>query len=212
MSYELRVIHPVAATWLTDHDYTYEHEVYMPDYGRADFVAVHDDGHMLILECKVNCKGLSRAITQVTDYGHQYNPSAMLAIGVPEETIDSAAVSTCGKRSIKLIGFDVPAYNQDRDSNDGVKDLVREYMKMRDELWEFQEAYAASQDMIAKMTNVLSEAMIVNEKSLKQARYALATAERAVNKVDELDAIIMRLTTPEPAKPDGDGRQLELLS
>src|SRR5690242_7293801 len=86
-SYEMSTVHPAVAKWLTDHDYTYQHEVYMPDYGRADFVATHDDGHILIIECKQDCSGATRAITQVRDYREQYNKKARIGLGVPLYTV-----------------------------------------------------------------------------------------------------------------------------
>lgn len=103
-TYELSVVHPAVADWLTSHDYTYQHEVYMPDFGRADFVATHDDGHILIVEAKEDCTSTSRAITQVSDYRQQYNKQARIAIAVPNHTITDRAIGLCARRKCQLIG------------------------------------------------------------------------------------------------------------
>lgn len=105
--YELNVVHPAVDKWLSDHGYTYQHEVNMPDYGRADFVAIHADGHMLIVECKPTGKRYGYAIMQVMDYRAQLNPDAEVAIAVPSHTMTHEAIDVCKRRGVLLIEVEV---------------------------------------------------------------------------------------------------------
>lgn len=116
MRYEVEIVHPAVAQWLIDNDYTYRCEVYMPDFGRADFIATHDDGHVLIVECKANGQGLSRAITQVSDYRNQYDPSARIAIALPGYCLNNKVSEICTRRGAHLITVDVPLKSEVSDT------------------------------------------------------------------------------------------------
>jgi len=106
--YELTVVHPAMEKWLIENGYTFEREVYMPDYGRADFVATHPVKPQLIVECKKDCKALTRTITQASDYRQQFNKQARIVIGVPNHTITDKSIALCQKRHVTLIGLNVP--------------------------------------------------------------------------------------------------------
>jgi Holliday junction resolvase-like predicted endonuclease len=58
--------HPLVRSWLEERGYQVEHEVKMPLYGRADFVA-RTKKTTLIIECKVVVSSLSATLRQVRD-------------------------------------------------------------------------------------------------------------------------------------------------
>lgn len=64
--------HQLVANWLHEHNYDYQHEVRMPSYGRADFVAKDAQGQVWIVECKVGKSAKDgRSIIQLADYCRQ---------------------------------------------------------------------------------------------------------------------------------------------
>ena len=107
-NYELSVIHPATAKWLTDAGYTFEHEVYMKDYGRADFIAAHPTGQVLIIECKKDAHALSRTINQVSDYRQQYDRKAQIVIALPAYTVTDKVRELLERRKAGLIELSVP--------------------------------------------------------------------------------------------------------
>lgn len=107
MRYEEEVVHPAVARWLIRFGYQFDHEVRTQQGGRIDFVARKDDA-ILIVECKNDCSKIVKAVEQVQNYRQAYLPSASMAIAVPIDTITPEAMKKCHKRSIRLIGVDVP--------------------------------------------------------------------------------------------------------
>lgn len=102
--YEREKVHPATARWLTQHEYSFQHEVKMPYYGRADFIAQHKhDGHILIVECKIYGYDCHHAIRQLLDYRDQYDKTAKIAIALPSMAISDEVRELCKKREVILI-------------------------------------------------------------------------------------------------------------
>jgi AcrR family transcriptional regulator len=95
--------HPQVATWLTENGYTYQHEVKMPEYGRADFVATHADGQRLIIECKVETNvSNGRSIIQLLDYCRQM-PQTRPAFAIPIAKYTDYISNLCNTYDVQLI-------------------------------------------------------------------------------------------------------------
>lgn len=103
---ELKIVHPLTAQWLTDHGYTYEYEVKMPEYGRADFVAKRS-GEVLIVECKEKLGNeTGRCLAQVVDYCRQYGQGARPAIAASHRYISRKVPQICNYYDALLIELD----------------------------------------------------------------------------------------------------------
>ncbi len=108
MGYETEVVHPAAAKWLEEHGYTYRHEVRTPA-GIIDFLATHQDGHKLILECKGSAGGHLATLRQILDYKRYLGGGYRCAIAIPSYAVTNAFRSGCGLRGVKFILLDVPS-------------------------------------------------------------------------------------------------------
>lgn len=134
--HEIIYVHPQTAQWLKDHGYIYQHEVFIPDCGRADFIAIHQDSHeVLIVECKKTCKHIRGAIEQVKIYRDHYLSSARMAVAVPSRSVTIEAIRLCREESILLIGVEtlwnrrretehVPGGNSASDARAKVRDYL----------------------------------------------------------------------------------------
>lgn len=104
MGYEHEILHPAIALWLQKEGFTYETEVKMPEYGRADFVA-HRNAETWIVEAKLSKS--TRTIAQVVDYCRQYGRSAIPVIAVPKGKDDEKLRNACDYWKVILLGIDV---------------------------------------------------------------------------------------------------------
>ncbi|MEO8397389.1 MAG: TetR/AcrR family transcriptional regulator, partial [Chloroflexota bacterium] len=99
--------HLLVAKWLSENDYYYEHEVNMPEYGRADFVAKHQDGHILLVECKIGAKAPDgRSIIQLVDYCRQLSGSRG-GYAIPRELLNDKITALCALYNVRIIPIDV---------------------------------------------------------------------------------------------------------
>jgi AcrR family transcriptional regulator len=99
--------HSFVAKWLSENGYYYEHEVKMPEYGRADFIAKHQDGHTLIVECKVGANAADgRSIIQLVDYCRQLEGSYG-AYALPEQLVTESIRALCVLYKVQIIAIDV---------------------------------------------------------------------------------------------------------
>lgn len=103
MGYELEVVHPATAVWLTENGYTYRHEV-VTDAGVIDFLATHKDGHRLIVECKSKGTAYLLAIRQVLDYQRELGLQFRPAIAIPVDSITPTIKAACHRRGVDVIG------------------------------------------------------------------------------------------------------------
>lgn len=104
---EIRDFHPLVASWLTENGYTYKHEFKMPEYGKADFVAQHADGHRLIVECKIGYGARDgRSIIQLLDYGRQM-PDCRMAYAIPSHLVSDNIIKLCENYSVMLLPIHV---------------------------------------------------------------------------------------------------------
>ncbi|MEO8607694.1 MAG: restriction endonuclease [Chloroflexota bacterium] len=106
---ETKYFHAFVAEWLTQHGYTYEHEVTLSQNGRVDFVAKASDDTILLVECKLELRTLTtikRAIFQVRDYCEQYSDQAKAVLAAPYQAISDDARKLCAKCNILLIEID----------------------------------------------------------------------------------------------------------
>lgn len=106
-AYEHEFVHPATAQWLKEHGYTFKHEFKTP-VGRLDFLAEHDDGGFLIVECKADCDETLKALRQVLDYQRHLGQDHQCALAAPSWSIDEQTISACNARGIWLIGLDTP--------------------------------------------------------------------------------------------------------
>jgi len=119
-SYELNVVHPATAKWLAANGYDYQHEVKMPETGRADFVATKAGCPPLIIECKSNPTAKSgRSIIQLLDYGRQM-PGSDLAYAAAAIAITPKISAMCEGYGIQIIALDIPVYEKDGTSKGAV--------------------------------------------------------------------------------------------
>lgn len=163
-SYELSIVHPATAEWLTAHDYTYEHEVDMPDYGRADFIATHKDGHILIVECKGSGQALSRSITQVRDYREQYNTKAKVAIAMPSISVGEVVLSSCKRRKVDIISLDVQPKSKDK-YEPAYREFIRDYIILEKEVVQLRDALNLYAGLAKKQTDTIESLLDTCRKS-----------------------------------------------
>ncbi len=140
--YEGQVVHPATAKWLTEHGYTFRHEVTIADYERADFVAIHESGHVLIVECKNSCTNFSSTIRQVKSYQSQYSASATSAIAIPQEAITDHARRTCARFSITLIELNIPSLRPERYVSRALEETIQFLLANRDKWGDLREEIA----------------------------------------------------------------------
>jgi hypothetical protein len=112
-TYEIRVIHPAFARWLEEHGFTYDYEVRMPEFGRADFVATHPDGAIWVIECKASLQqSVGYACIQVIDYCMQLECEAKPVLAAPQDTITPKAREIARRRGVQLIELAIPLKGQ----------------------------------------------------------------------------------------------------
>jgi AcrR family transcriptional regulator len=98
--------HTLVAKWLSEKGYYYEHEVRMPEFGRADFVAKHMQGDLLIVECKVGTNASDgRSIIQLVDYCRQLEGSKG-GYAVPVTLVTDKIQKLCALYNVLLIEID----------------------------------------------------------------------------------------------------------
>lgn len=128
---EVKDFHPLVAQWLTDNGYEYQHEVDLPDFGRADFLAKHKDGHNLIVECKIT-QSVNRTITQLRGYAVQIeNPRLVLAIPGCLVTDNHHAVAD--RYGVEILKFDVAVEPAKPWRNEALDEFIDDYIVMRNE-------------------------------------------------------------------------------
>lgn len=98
---EVNQFHPLVAQWLTDNGYTYQHEYKMPDYGQVDFYATHEDGHKVLVECKLD-RGISKGILQLVAYLVQTNDTSGMIAAIAD-AITNDDIRLANKHNIKII-------------------------------------------------------------------------------------------------------------
>jgi AcrR family transcriptional regulator len=104
---EKQQFHPLVAKWLLENQYTYAYEVKMPEYGRADFLATHKDGHQLIVECKADTSAKAgKSIMQLLDYRTQL-PQSLAGYAIPSKFVTDRIVGLCQRYGVKLILIDI---------------------------------------------------------------------------------------------------------
>lgn len=107
---EINFMQPKTADWLTANGYSYEKEVDLPEYGRADFVAWKPDGSKIVVECKFRAgKSFGRAAAQVLDYARQVNAPAFIAL--PSTQISEYVRDVVRYFGINLISVEVGPYD-----------------------------------------------------------------------------------------------------
>lgn len=98
--------HTLVAKWLSENGYYYEHEVKMPEFGRADFVARHMKGDVLIVECKVGTNASDgRSIIQLVDYCRKLEGSKG-GYAVPAPLVTDKIRKLCALYNVSLIEID----------------------------------------------------------------------------------------------------------
>lgn len=108
---EIKYLHPLVAKWLSENDYVFQHEVKMPEYGRADFVARGSDESALIIECKLEMLRHSReSILQLLGYCHQLGEDVRGAIATLDTRFSEHAVNLCRYYNVDLIQVDTSEY------------------------------------------------------------------------------------------------------
>lgn len=104
---ERQFLHPLVAKWLKDNRYIYKHEVKMPEYGRADFVACDSKGQIIIVECKSELgRDVGRDMAQVLDYCRQYGHGAIPALAAVNSCISDHIREICNYYNAMLIAID----------------------------------------------------------------------------------------------------------
>jgi hypothetical protein len=104
--YELGILHPSLANWLTKSGYTYEHHYAIPNIGIVDFLARRND-EILVIDAKESPKNLSRSLTQISDYRYHIDKQAVAAIALPAYTLTDKCQIMCKKRKIDIIALDI---------------------------------------------------------------------------------------------------------
>lgn len=161
---ETKDFHPIVAEWLNEHGYEYEHEVQMPDYGRADFVAIHkEDKHLLIVECKVSGR-VENIITQVSAYALQYD-NALKAIAIPSSLLDEKAQRIATKYDVQILTFDVVVVSK-REKYDGMRELIRDYIKLQKDNDLLTDEFTEAIEEMQRTNQRLSEKIADQEKRL----------------------------------------------
>lgn len=117
---EMLVIHPQVHQWLIDNGYEVRHEVPMPQYGRADFVATRGD-ETLVIECKQRFS--ISGMRQVLDYASQTGHKPMLA--APQGTLNEKVIDACSKRGVAILPVEDTLATQI--SGDFEKDVWQDY-------------------------------------------------------------------------------------
>jgi len=108
---EIKHLHPLVANWLDSNGYVYKREVKMPEYGRADFVAVDSNNCKLIIECKVEMKRHSReSILQLLGYCHQLGENVRGAIATVDTNFTEHAINLCDFYDVDLILINASKY------------------------------------------------------------------------------------------------------
>lgn len=102
-AYEVEILHPATADWLIGNGYVYEHHVKMPVSGVADFVAISEDGEMVVIEVKRDPTNLAHDIQQVKFYRDQYDSAANVAIAMPLTKITDKARELAKLTNVRLI-------------------------------------------------------------------------------------------------------------
>lgn len=100
-------MHSAVAIWLTDNGYAWQHEVNAPQSGRVDFIGVHADGTILVVEVKPNAYSFSDTVSQVLNYQQQFGSTATPAIAIPRRSATDGVVKTCEDLAIRLIEIDI---------------------------------------------------------------------------------------------------------
>lgn len=113
---EVRRIHPVAAVWLTDQGYQFEHEYQLPLRGRVDFYAWHDTKPALLLDCKIDARKLRSSIRQVLDYRAQFDSPITPALAMPQREISETTIATCCEHNVMLVALPLVLYRVELDS------------------------------------------------------------------------------------------------
>lgn len=108
--YEVKVLHPAVANWLTVNEYVYEHEKQLPT-GRIDFVARHSSRSTLFIECKRDCSDVNGIIKGTLKYSPDIEVNAVLVIAVPAATLTTKAVAALKDKGISIIAIDVKPLN-----------------------------------------------------------------------------------------------------
>lgn len=103
--------HPLVRAWLEKHGYQTEHEVTMPLFGRADFVA-RKGKTTLIVECKVIVDSLPATLRQVRDYCQQFGQNARPVIACPQDALSSDQLQVCETAKVKV--FRLPVLGKDK--------------------------------------------------------------------------------------------------
>lgn len=99
--------HLIVARWLKLNSYRYDYEVRMPEYGRADFVATHADGHTMIVECKVASNAQDgRSALQLVDYCRQM-PHSQGGFAIPADLVSDKVCEICDYYHVKLLPIEV---------------------------------------------------------------------------------------------------------
>lgn len=103
--YEKSVVHPAVKEWLNSHKLEFSHEVAMPVWGIADFVATSEAGIVTVIEAKGTAE--KRGIAQVLEYKRQIQAdNAMLAIPMHSYTDEFKAI--CDLCGVDLLLVDCP--------------------------------------------------------------------------------------------------------
>lgn len=106
---EKRDLHPLVQRELERNGYDVQHEVKL-SHGKVDFVARRgnsENGEILVVECKRDCKDLAQVCGQVRGYAMQI-PSSRPMIAVPGDTLIEDAFAICAHFEVELIPIHVP--------------------------------------------------------------------------------------------------------
>jgi hypothetical protein len=113
--YEKSVVHPAVAQWLLDNGYSYVYEARILNSGRADFVAHHESGHVMIIEAKKSGVSLHKTIAQVKGYCIGYGGNPEPAIAIPEYIVTDDIQNACDIHGVRLLTFDLPEDEPDEE-------------------------------------------------------------------------------------------------
>lgn len=113
ISQEVRIIQPATAKFLSENGFSYDREVKMPTYGRADFVA-QKDGVTYIIECKDGADALKeRSIRQLMGYVSQITGSRAV-FAIDRELLSPTISDVCQRDGIYLWLLDINRETRDR--------------------------------------------------------------------------------------------------
>lgn len=113
---EVKDYHPLVAKWLTENNYEYKHHYKLPDYGIADFLATHQDGHCLLVEAKCVRSKIKKAILQVRVYQLQLPEARAIVVTAPEFLRDDD-FPMADKHDVKIVTV-------------GLTDILKERIKV----------------------------------------------------------------------------------